>query len=111
MKKNYKRYWKILSEKRVLRLVFQHSKFQDMYPNWKMRLNHEVTLWKAGLSREKYKDYTFQTKNPYHRIEYQLEINDEKGTTTLVATVLDANQLLATNPKIEFTSPEVEGEA
>lgn len=103
-KKNYKRYWGILKDNKILRLVFQMGNFPS-----DSKLMHEVNLWKSGLSREKYKDYKYQTKNPYHRIEYKVEWNSDKSTATLEANLLDANELLKSNPKIEFL-PSLEGE-
>lgn len=97
MKKNYKRYWALLKEapEGKLTLAFEHACFQTID-----KMKYEVSLWKAGFSREKYKDFSFQTKNPSYRLGFTEHTDWNEGITKLEVELYNDATISKNNPKI-----------
>ena len=97
MRKNCKRYWHLLKERKLIRLVFQHADYADA-----PEVRYNIELWKSAMSREKYRDFGFQKRYPSFQLKFEIETNNEAGKSTLICNLHDASSFLSTNPKIEL---------
>lgn len=102
MQKNYKRYWQILKTNGELTLSFQKENYKS--------LEKEIALWKAGLSRYKYLDYIYASKNPSTEIVYSTEEDLEHNSINLLAELRNKSYINPNNPKILFHKKEEENE-
>ena len=99
MKKNYKRYWALLKESAEgkITLVFELEKYESF-----KELSKDVNLWRQGFSREKYKDFLFQTKNPTFRLGFEEVLVEDGKALNLTVILYNDATLSSANPRIQL---------
>lgn len=83
MEKNYKSYWKILKEKKILQLSFDYSGHTTS------EINYQISLWKSGISKCKSRDHKFTSDNPNLRISYGTTALNEKQYVLVCTLISD----------------------